>query len=137
MYTICEAKFSQSHVAQILAATATRKDPIFTAPRKCVVREVSVVTQTAVTGNTTNTKNLNIVDVGAAGVGTTEIANLDLITSVNLTALDEVNIPLNATYLVPGRTMAAGDVLCLECEQVGTGVIVGPFLVKTLWAPLE
>lgn len=136
-FTYADSKFSQAHVAQIAAATATRKDPIFTAPRKCIVREVSVVSQAAVTGNNTNTKNLNIVDAGSAGVGTTEIANLDLVTGVNITALDEVNVPLNATYLVPGRTLAAGDVLVLETELVGTGVIVGPFNVKVVWAPLE
>jgi hypothetical protein len=123
-----------AYVAQVAAATATEKHPIFVAPRGCKVTEVSVIPQTATTGDNTNTKNLNVLDADSDGTGTTEIANKDLATGTNLVALDETVITLNASNTA-GRALVAGEVLALQVEKVGTGVIVGPFVVKVLWQP--
>jgi hypothetical protein len=120
----------RAFVAQVAAATATSSFSIFTAPAACRIRAVTVTPDVATTGNTTNTKNLNVVNKGATGAGTTEIGNLDLITGENLVAFDEKNIPITATAL------AEGDVVALQVEQVGTGVIVGGFQVNVDWEPL-
>jgi hypothetical protein len=126
---------SQAHVAQVLAATATREDPIFVAPVKCRVVGIEVVPQAAATGDNTHTKNLNVIDKGSAGAGTTEVANKDLVTGVNLTALDRYEIPLNTTYAA-GVEMDEGDTMTLQIEKVGNGIDVGPFLVQVDWIPV-
>lgn len=123
------------HVATIAAGTATREDPIFAAPAKCRVKAVTVTPQVASTGDNTNRKNLNVLNKGAAGAGTTELGNLDLVTGVNLVAFDESNISFNATYAA-GADLNEGDVLTLQTELAGTGVAVGPFLVTVDWVPV-
>ena len=120
---------------QVAAATATSSFAIFTAPQKGRVLRVSITPDAAATGDNTNSKNLNLVNKGAAGAGTTEVGNLDLVTGVDLVAFDEKEIPLNATY-ANGVDMAEGDVLALQVEKVGTGVAVGPARVQVDWIPV-
>ncbi len=122
-------------VAAVAAATATQQDPIFIAPCACKVTAVSVVPQAASTGDNTNTKNLNIVNKGASGAGTTEVGNLDLVSGTDLVAFDEKAIPLNATY-TNGVSLSEGDVLSLQTEKFGTGVAVGPFIVSIDYVPV-
>lgn len=117
------------------AATATEQWPIFRAPVACTVKKVTVVPQAAATGDNTNTTNLNIINKGSAGAGTTEIGNLDPVTGVNLVAFDDTNIPFNATYLVPGVTLAEGDTLTLQHEKVGTGLLIPELLVHIEYYP--
>jgi len=112
------------------AATATEARPIFVAPCAARIRAVTITPDVASTGDNTNTTNLNVINAGAAGAGTTEIGNLDLVTGVNLVAFDEKNIPITATAL------AEGDVVNLQYEKVGTGVLVGPSLISVDWEPL-
>lgn len=126
---------AQTLVPSVLAATATEQHPIFVAPVKCRVLAVSIVPQAAVTGDNTNTKNLNVINKGAAGVGTTEVANLDLVTGANLVAFDESAIPLNTTY-VNGVDMTEGDTLTLQVEKVGTGVLLPNLHVQVDYIPL-
>lgn len=114
------------------AATATESRTLFVAPRDCTVTGVSITSDAAATGDASNTTNLNVINVGSAGVGTTEVANLDLGAGVNLVALDEKAIPLNTTY-ANGVTMSEGDVLTIQFEKVGTGVLVGPASFKVTW----
>jgi len=130
-----EEKNASAFVAQVVAATATREDQIFAAPSKCRVRGVRVTPQAAATGDNTHTKNLNVVNKGAAGIGTAELGNLDLVTGVNLVAFDEANIPFSATY-AQGADLASGDVLTLQTQKVGNGIDVGPFHVTVDWEPL-
>jgi hypothetical protein len=129
-----QAYTTQVFQAQVLAATATEAHVFFTAPRACRVVQVSVTADIATTGDNTNTKNLNLVNKGAAGSGTTEVGNLDLVTGVNLAAFDEKVIPLNASN-ASGVVLANGDVLALQYEKVGTGVNVGALTVNVLWEP--
>ena len=111
-----------------LAATATEEWPVFRAPFACTLKKLDIVPQAAVTGDNTNRTNLNIVNKGNAGSGTTEVANLDLATGTNLTAFDSTNIPLNTTY-ASGVTLAEGDVVTIQQEKIGTGVNVPECLV--------
>jgi len=136
LFSEATAKQTQAFVNQVLAATATQEDPIFTAPRKCVVLEINVVPQTATTGDNTNSKTLNTINKGTAGVGTTQVSTLVLATGVNLVAFQKQNFAFNAAYAA-GHNMAAGEVLTLQTAKVGTGVIVGPFIVSVVWQPLE
>lgn len=115
------------------AATATEQWPCFFAPFPCVVTGCKVVPQTASTGDNTNTTNLNLVNKGAAGSGTTEIANLDLATGTNLTAFADSSLTVTGT--LAQRTLAEGDVLTLQHEKVGTGVAVGEVIVEISYYP--
>jgi hypothetical protein len=120
----------QAHVVAHAAATATEVHPIFRAPFACKLMKVDVVAQAAVTGDNTNRTNLNILNAGAAGSGTTEVGNLDLVTTTgNMIANDSRNVPMNVTYLTAGVTLAEGDVIVLQHEKVGNGVAVPIFLV--------
>lgn len=109
-----------AHIPALSADAATIVYPIFRAPDACKVMAVNVVPQAAVTGATGACKNLNVIDAGSAGIGTTEIGNLDMITGVNFVALDSKAITFNATYLTAGCVMAEGDTLVLQIEDVGT-----------------
>lgn len=122
-------KYSSVVLAVHAAATATEARAIFVAPRACKITGVSITPDAASTGDNTNTTNLNVINKGASGSGTTEIGNLDLVTSTNLTAFDEQAITITATAL------AAGDVVALQFEKVGTGVLVGPGVIKVTWYP--
>lgn len=112
---------SQGFVPSVLAATATEAHPIFVAPFRCKipVDGVNFVPQAAVTGDNSNTKNLNVVNKGAAGAGTTEVGHKDLTTGVDLVAFDKTAITLTAATV-----LEAGDVLALQVEKVGTGVLL-------------
>lgn len=110
----------QVHKESVLAATATGRFPLMEMPFAAAITSVRIQPNAAVTGNTTNHKNLNIQDGGADGTGTTEIGNLDLDTGVDLVALDS-----NAILTVAnGTAIDAGDILVLEVEQVGSGVLI-------------
>ena len=115
------------------AATATEQWPCFFAPFPCIVTGCKVVPQTAATGDNTNTTNLNLISKGAAGSGTTELANLDLVTGVNLTAYADSSLTVTGT--LAQRTLAEGDVLTLQHEKVGTGVAVGEVIVEISYTP--
>lgn len=117
------------------AATATEERDIFVAPLKCRVVGIEFVSDVAVTGDNTNTTNVNIVNKGAAGVGTTEVANKDFPTGTNAVAHDRNEVPLNATY-VNGVDMAEGDTLTVQYEKVGTGVLIGPSLFQVDFVPV-
>lgn len=123
------------YVAAVAAATATESHPIFVAPCACVLTSVNIVPQAAVTGDNTNKKNLNIINAGSAGSGSTEVGNLDLSTGTNLVAFDQKNIPLNATYTA-GVTLAEGDVVKMEYEKVGNGVLVPELIARVEFRPV-
>ncbi len=122
-------------VVAIASPTATVSYPIFAAPVPAKVTSVSFTPQTAVTGDTTNTVHLNVLNAGAAGSGTTEVGNLDLITSTDLVAFNDTNIPFNATYLSPGVNLAEGDVLVLQRAKVGNALDMPLLNVRVEWVP--
>ena len=118
------------HVHQVIidpiaAGDATELQSLFVAPFTCKITGVTITPDAAATGDNTNTKNLNIHNRGQAGAGTTEIANLDLVTGVDLVARDEKTIGSGMSSAV-----ASGDVIALQVEQVGTGVAIPRSIVK-------
>lgn len=116
------------------AATATEQWPIFMAPFPCLVTAVKVVAQAAVTGADTNTTHLNIINKGSAGAGTTEIANRDLVLGTDLVGFGDTSIALTGT--TAQKTLAEGDVLTLQHEKVGTGLLVPELLVEVSYRAL-
>lgn len=110
---------AEAVIEAVAAGDATEEQVIFVAPFDCILESVSITADAAVTGNNTNTKNLNVVNKGSAGVGSTELANLDLATGTDLVAADEKSLGT-----VASNTLAEGDVVALEIEKVGTGVAI-------------
>ena len=121
-------------IPAVAAADATIVIPLMAMPFNCELGEVSLICSTLVTGNTTNTKNLNLIDGGAEGAGTAELANRDLITGTNLAAGKTMlfdNIIAAALEIF----MSQGDMLELQVELVGTGVAVGPLVARIVIRP--
>lgn len=100
------------------AATATEVAYVFVAPFACKVRSVSLVWDAAITGANTNTTNVNLLNAGADGTGTTELANIDYASGTNATAGATVSLYAPASYL----SLAAGAKLAIQIEKVGTGL---------------
>lgn len=121
---------ASAYLASVLAATATEKHMLFVAPFACRVKKIYITPQAAVTGDTTNTKHLNVQDEGSSGSGDTEIANLDLATGTNLVAFDEKAISESLDV-----QMAEGDTLTLEYEKQGTGVLIPELLARIVFEP--
>lgn len=125
------------HVALVMlpahaAATATENIPIFYAPFACRITSVTVVPGAAATGDNTNTTNYNLINGGAAGTGTTEIGNLDYATGTNAAVgvAQTVYAPADPNT---GQSLAAGDVLKMQMEKVGTGLALGVTLCRILY----
>lgn len=117
---------------QHAAATATEERALFTAPVKCRIVAASIVADAAATGDNTNTTNLHLVNKGAAGVGATALADLNLPLGVNLVAFDEFAF----TMLTTGLDLAEGDTVTLQFQKVGTGLNIGPIIVKLGYIPV-
>lgn len=125
---------TQTFIPTVAAATTTESHQIFCAPFNCLVTKIGIVAQAAVTGDNSNNKCLNILDAGAAGSGSTEVGNLDLLLATDLTAFDYKEIPLNTTYDSPDYvSMDEGDVLVISYEKTGNGVLVPDLLVLIEW----
>ena len=60
-----------------LAATATEKAFIFRAPFACTILSVEIIWDAAISGTATNYTNVNLLNAGTAGTGTTELGNVD------------------------------------------------------------
>jgi YD repeat-containing protein len=84
------------------------------------VTSVTYTPEAAVTGAASpNSRTLTLVNAGAVGLGTTNIATLALVSGVNLVAFDEKAITLNAT--AANLVVAAND----ELVWVSTAVTGG------------
>lgn len=109
----------------VAAADATEEQIIFVAPEDCRLKEVAIIPNAAVTGNTTNTKHLNVLNKGSGGAGTTELGNLDLATGTNLADSDRQVIVTSLT-----TDLTKGDVIALEIEDQGSGVAIPESLIE-------
>lgn len=114
-----------AHIPAVDAGDSTIVYPLFYAPFTCKVQKVILIPQDDVSGHDTNRKNLNVLDSGADGDGTTEIGNLDLESGTDLAALDAKEIDVTDTQLT------AGDVLSLQIELVSGGVALPTMLAIT------
>jgi hypothetical protein len=94
------------------------------APRAGTVIGVSYVPEAAMTGNTTESRTVRVVNRGQAGAGTTVVATLAFVSGVNGVAFDEKAITLTAT--LADRAVAAGDVLVWESTHVGSTGLADP-----------
>ena len=92
------------------------------------VTEVTFQPEAASTGDNTNKRVYTLVNKGAAGVGTTVIATLDLVTGVDLVAFDEkaatLSVVANATVVTEG------DVLAWVSTHAATGLVDPGGVVK-------
>lgn len=111
----------QGSVPAHAAATATEvvATPI-RVPYRGTVTAVGFIPLAAATGDNTNTTNLNVINKGQAGAGTTEIANFDPVTGANLVAYDEKLFTIAAA----GVEVQEGDVLVLQHEKVASGLAI-------------
>ncbi len=109
----------QTKFRVITTSEATFREPVFVAPFPLELKEVTIVNSTIVVGADTNQVNLNLIDGGLEGAGTTQFANIDLVNGTDLI--------VGKTQLFDGTTralerfLALGTMLELEAEEVGTG----------------
>lgn len=103
-------------------ATAGTDDTVIfgTAPFAGTVTAVTYTADTAITGANTNTRRVALINRGAAGAGTTVIAELTFVSGVNATAGDE--LPLTLSVVEGATTVAQGDVLAWFSDAVLTGL---------------
>ena len=105
--------------AQVVDNEATVRRPIFVAPFNCELGEVALINSTAVTGANTNTVHFNLINGGAEGAGTTELATRDLVSGTNLAVGKTLLLDATSSGEV---FMTAGDILELESEEIGNGI---------------
>ena len=109
----------QATYSQVVAGEATVRRPIFVAPFNCELGEVALINSTAVTGANTNTVHFNLINGGAEGAGTTELATRDLVSGTNLAVGKTLLLDATSSGEV---FLTAGDILELETEEVGNGL---------------
>lgn len=85
-----------------------------------VVTAVRYVPNANYTGAATNYRSFQVRNKGAAGAGTTVVAQLDGVNGTNLTAFDEAAITLSGT--AANLVVNDGDVLSSYSLHVGTGL---------------
>lgn len=106
-----------------LPAVATGTDAdvaVFVAPFDCTVTAVTYVANATITGADTNSRTLNLRNKGLTGAGSTAVASKAFTSGVNATAFDETSLTLSGT--AANLDLAAGDVLALQSDSVGTGL---------------
>jgi len=118
-----------SHHPGKAAATATESRPVFVAPADCYIIALDVIPQATITGADTNSTNLNLIDKGTAGTGSTELANRDYVSGTNSTGFVKQSIYAPASPL----EVSAGNVLAIELEKVGDGLIIPEMLVQVTY----
>ena len=119
-----------SHVATAVipahaAATATEKVNVFRAPFACKIVSVEVIPNAAATGDDTNHTNYNLLNAGTAGTGTTELGNLDYVTSTDAAVGVAQDIYRPASAL----SIAEGVILQIQIEKAASGLALGSGLI--------
>lgn len=109
----------QATYSQVVGSEATVRRPIFVAPFNCELGEVALINSTAVTGADTNTVHYNLINGGAEGAGTAELATRDLVSGTNLAVGKTLLLDATSSGEV---FMTAGDILELETEEIGNGL---------------
>jgi hypothetical protein len=103
---------------------ATGSD-VIEAPFTGKVSEVTYTAIAAVTGAASPaSRTLSLINHGQAGVGTTVVASLPLVSGVNLVAYDEKALTLSAT--AADLVVTAGDILEFRSAAVGGTGLVDP-----------
>lgn len=106
------------HDHPAVAIAASKEDPVMRVDGAGFVSAVRLVPQAAIAGINVNTRRLDVVNRGQAGLGNTVIATLQFNAGVNGVAFDELAIPVNDA----NDAVADGDILSLLSAAVGTGL---------------
>lgn len=85
-----------------------------------VVTSVTYTPEAAITGDTTNTRTLTLVNKGQAGVGTAVVGTIAFITGMNGVAFDEQPFVLSAT--AANLVVAKGDILAFVSTYGAAGL---------------
>jgi hypothetical protein len=112
-------KVFQTTYAQVVSSEATVRRPIWVAPYRVELGEVALINSTAVSGANTNTVHYNLVDGGAEGAGTSELATRDLVSGTDLAVGKTLLLDATSSGEV---FMTQGDILELESEENGSGL---------------
>jgi hypothetical protein len=107
-----------------VAAATDADQALGEAPFDGTVIAASYTPEANVTGNTTETRTLRVINKGADGNGTTVVATLAFTTGVNATDFNEQAFTLSA---VAGATdVSEGDVLAVASAHGGTTGLADP-----------
>lgn len=102
-------------------ATATTSVVSFAeAPFAATVTDCTYSPNAAITGANTNTRQIQLINKGAAGVGTTVVATIQFNAGVNGVAFDEMTVTLSV--VAGATTVAEGDILAWASNSIGTGL---------------
>jgi hypothetical protein len=113
-----------SAVVPATAAGADFEVTVCVAPYAGTVTAVNYVADTTLTGANTDSRTLSLINKGAAGSGTTEVAAKAFVSGVNGAAFDATAITLSAT--AANLAVAAGDVLAFKSLHVGSTGLADP-----------
>lgn len=118
-----------------LSSEPTFRTPVFVAPFDCELGEVSFINSLLVSGAATNNFHYNLIDGGLEGAGTTQFGNLDLESGTDL-VVGKTLVFDNIIGAALERFLAAGSMVELESEEIGTGLaVVVRFLVRMVYRP--
>jgi len=122
------------HIEQVVvpaigSATATTNIPIFWSPFDCKLHQVYFTLGSAITGDDSNTFNLNLINRGTDGSGTAEIDNVDFGSGTDGTAHVRTTLYSSST----GTSLDAGTHLTLQREKVGNGQNMPYMLVEIVY----
>src|SRR4051794_32771312 len=106
-------------VPAVATAGSSQSTNLADAPYAGTVSYVGNVPAAAITGANTNTRQVQLVNRGWAGAGTTVVATLSFVSGTTAVANDELSVPLSGT--AGATTVAQGDVLQWQSNAVGTG----------------
>lgn len=102
------------------AQAATADQTLGEAPFAGTVSAASYTPEANITGDSTNSRTLTLVNKGADGNGTTVVATLAFTTGVNATDFNEQAFTLS---VVEGATtVASGDILAVVSTFVASGL---------------
>lgn len=104
--------------------------PICVAPFDGVLESVQFIGTGAIAGAVTNNRRQAVVNKGASGIGTTEMAALEYASGVNGVAFDAKPITNHATPA--NLAFVAGDVLAWASTAPGTGIADPGGLVRVV-----
>lgn len=107
-----------------VAANADADQIVGEAPFGGTVSAVTFTPEAAITGHATESRTLTLVNKGQAGLGTTVIATLAFLASINGVAFDEKAFTLSVVALA--TTVVAGDILAFVSTHVGTTGLADP-----------
>lgn len=118
---------AQAYVPGAAAADATEEWPVFYAAQAVQIVAAYYIPSAAITGDDTNSFNLNLRNKGTDGSGTTEVGNVDFATGTDGVANDATSLGVTAF------NMAAGEVLAAQREKIGTGLTMPDGIVVIVY----